>query len=229
MPTQFSPFGSKGGTWWGRRASDSKIVRLKDSAALAWVKKPAMTQNPPKSANEFLLIWWVPPEYKKEAKWRIEKGWIKPAWSWDKGNLKLKGDVVKKQSSAKPLKLPKSAVAAGRMRVAAGKTFADFMMDAHLAFWKEAVKSFKKLTGSKVRWQAIHKRTAVWLDGEGVNRSDMEITVLMTLIVKEPSVTIYMKVTDPQRGTMEKKVPVTIGALTPETTLKLFQVYWGVG
>ena len=74
------------GTYWGRRAKDSKILRLKDNEAQRVVSRKASRKTP----SDWLLIWWVPPEYAKEAKWRIEKGWIKPLWDWGKGPSKLK-------------------------------------------------------------------------------------------------------------------------------------------
>lgn len=99
--TQFSPYGSKKGTWWGRRANDSKTVRLKDTVAQQWIKKPAMKPaEAPRNADEYLIVWWVPPEYGNEAKFRVEKNWIEPVWSWERGpNPKVKPgvDVVKEQ------------------------------------------------------------------------------------------------------------------------------------
>ena len=93
--TKFSPYGSKGGQYWGRRASDSKVMRLKDAQAKAIIKKPSMS---PDEANElgWLAVFWVPPEYvqAREGKWRVQKGFIKPAWSWERGSYNLKGDVL---------------------------------------------------------------------------------------------------------------------------------------
>jgi hypothetical protein len=71
------------GQYWGRRAKDSRIIRMKDSEAKAVIKRQASKKAP----DDWLLVWWVPPEYVsvKEGKWRIEKGWIKPIWDWGKG------------------------------------------------------------------------------------------------------------------------------------------------
>lgn len=98
--TKFSPFGSPGGTWWGKRAEDSKIMSLKEPVAKQWAAKPSMKDNPPKGPNEYLGIYWVPPEYGRESRWRVEKGWITPVWDWGLGpNKKVKPgvDVVKQQ------------------------------------------------------------------------------------------------------------------------------------
>lgn len=99
--TKFSPFGTPGGTWWGKRAEDSKIMRLKEPVAKQWAAKPSMKDNPPKGPNEYLGIYWVPPEYGRESRWRVEKNWITPVWDWGLGpNKKVKPgvDVVKQQS-----------------------------------------------------------------------------------------------------------------------------------
>ena len=100
--SRFSPYGSKGGIYYARRASDSDVVRIKKGGAEAWANKPAFAEaNAPSRVNEYLAVWWVPPEYKSEAEGRVLGGWIKPLWTWENGRLIYPGDqVVKGQATS---------------------------------------------------------------------------------------------------------------------------------
>lgn len=81
----FGSPGTKGGQYWGRRGKDSKIVRMNDAEAKKLIRQPAMDTK--KDDPEWLAVYWVPPEYVKagEAKFRIEKGWVRPLWDWGLG------------------------------------------------------------------------------------------------------------------------------------------------
>jgi hypothetical protein len=75
-----------GTTFWARRASDSKTIKINQQTAEKVIKRPA-AKSAADAPDDFLLIWIVPPIYKKEAKWRIDHGWINPSWAWEQGEL----------------------------------------------------------------------------------------------------------------------------------------------
>ena len=80
------------GAFYGRRASDSAVVRISRSKALQWAAKgPIPASRAPQSASQFLAIFWVPEPYKGEAAWRVRAGWIHPIWVWERGSTGLKG------------------------------------------------------------------------------------------------------------------------------------------
>ena len=83
--TKFSRYGSGKGRYFGRRASDSTIVSVTKAKAVAVIKRKGDINATPK---DYLAIWWVPSEYNVgEAKWRVQRGWIKPLWDWGRGRL----------------------------------------------------------------------------------------------------------------------------------------------
>jgi len=93
----FGKPGTKGGQYWGRRAKDSKVLRMKDAEAKKTIAQKK-TSDP--SGLDWLAVWWVPPEYvkAKEQKFRIKRGWLDPVWAWESGSQK--GGV--KKASWKP-------------------------------------------------------------------------------------------------------------------------------
>lgn len=93
--TQFSPYGSGGGRYFGRRAADSRVVPMKPAEAEKVADRPA-AKSAADAPTDWLAVWWVPPEYGNEGPGRIKSGWIKPLWDWGRGRLVKKGaDVVK--------------------------------------------------------------------------------------------------------------------------------------
>jgi hypothetical protein len=81
--------GSKG-EYWGRRAKDSKIVKMKEKDAKEVVSRKAYSGKGKDTPSDWLMVWWVPSEYKKEAEFRIDGGYLKPVWDWGKGSSKIK-------------------------------------------------------------------------------------------------------------------------------------------
>lgn len=95
----------KKGEYYGRRAVDSKIVKLSEKTAKEIIERPGG-----RDADDFLVVWWVPPEYVRaplgsnESKWRIERGFIKPLWDWGQGRLisgRLSFDTVVRTENKK--------------------------------------------------------------------------------------------------------------------------------
>lgn len=71
-------------TYFARRGFDSKVVRISRDRAQSLIRSPARshTTNP-----AWLVVWEVPPKYRKEALWRVENGWIAPSWVYHRGGL----------------------------------------------------------------------------------------------------------------------------------------------
>lgn len=76
--------GSPGGEYWGRRAKDSKHLKMKDNEAKTVIQMRAVPEG---EDLDWLAVWWVPPQYvkAKESKFRVEAGWLEPLWVWERG------------------------------------------------------------------------------------------------------------------------------------------------
>ena len=72
------------GEYWGRRAKDSKHVKMKPAEAKKVIKQKKG------DGKDWLAVWLVPPEYvdAKEQDYRIKQGWINPVWEWNLGPQK---------------------------------------------------------------------------------------------------------------------------------------------
>ena len=76
------------GEYWAKQA-DNRLVHLKATEA-----KKIVAGGPVEEA-EYLVIWWVPPEYvaAREQTFRIKRGWLKPLWDWERGKI-YKGPLI---------------------------------------------------------------------------------------------------------------------------------------
>jgi hypothetical protein len=111
------------GEYYGRRAVDSKIVKLSEKIAKEIIERPGG-----RDADDFLVVWWVPSEYVRtpsgsnESKWRIERGFIKPLWDWAQGRLisgRLSFDTVVRIANKKKAVKKKTAAKKPRGRSSA--------------------------------------------------------------------------------------------------------------
>lgn len=107
----------------------------------------------------------------------------------------------------------------GRLEEAAGATlpYAEYMMDADVAFLGEVAKLLKKEMGTKVD-PKVHKGTStVFMGLEGVNQSDMEVSLTVALhTVNWTDVKLNIWGEAGMRGNVEDERSFKSGVLTPK-------------
>ncbi len=126
MPSYNFPFtpAEKGSRWYGRRASDSKIVRVGKAKALE-----TSHQRLGDPSTEYLLLWWVPAKLVKKTKNKpvpyIQSGWVMPVWDWSLGPQKQPGENIAAQQN------PRAGVISNPERRNRGQLLDEYKLDVY--------------------------------------------------------------------------------------------------
>lgn len=110
---------------------------------------------------------------------------------------------------------------------AAGKSFFDFLIGAQEAFLKDVAKGIKKVAGGHAESVNVKRaKSAVWLEYKGQDRSDMDLEVVFSLVVKEPSTTVYIDVKGVQ-SSGKRDASFRTGQLTTDVVVGMFREAFG--
>lgn len=124
----------------------------------------------------------------------------------------------------------KVKIKGGRAQISAGMNspLMDYLAEAEERFLKDVESGVKKIVGTKVKTKVQRSRSSVWLEGEGVNLSDMDFSFMMNVVTKgDFDAVLFLEIRDVMRGKSDEKFNYKVGTLTVQEAVNVFKRYWG--
>lgn len=108
--------------------------------------------------------------------------------------------------------------------------YSEYLLKADESFLKQAAKGVQALVGKKADVTVEHVGTAMFLVAKGVDKSDIEFTMAMSVAPKNHASntdsTVYVDWQGGVRGKISDQFRFRISELTPAQIVRVFSNFW---